>query len=79
MKQYHMIRVPEHLHRRLARIAAEILAAKEEARGFNDVPLVEQGERGVWVSHAAVISRALDEFEGHRLRSNPGKNVKTQK
>lgn len=66
-----MIRVPSELHARLARLAAEILAAKEEARGYDDIPLAEQGERGIWVPIYAVIERALDEFENHRMRSNP--------
>ena len=70
-----MIRIPEELHRRLDRIADEILASKERAQDYNDVPLVEQGERGTWVSHAAVISRALDEFEKHRMRSNPRNRI----
>ena len=66
-----MIRVPLALHKRLARIAREILAAKERGQGYDDVPFTEQGFRGVWVSPAAIISRALDEFEKHRQRSNP--------
>ena len=69
-RQYCMIRVPTLLHERLARLASEILMAKEEGRGYDDVPLAEQGEKGTWVPLHAVIARALDEFEGHRKRSN---------
>jgi hypothetical protein len=48
VKQYGMIRVPASLHDRLARLAEEILAAKEKSLGYDDVPLAEQGagERG---------------------------------
>ncbi len=67
----HMIRIPDTLYKRLVRLRAEILAAKENAQGYDDVPLVEQGARGVWVPFHAVIERALDEFESHRTRSNP--------
>ena len=77
-KQYRMVRVPEPLHRRLRRLAAEILAAKVEARGYDDVQLSEQGERGVWVSLPAVITRALDDFEKHRMRSNPHNRIAKQ-
>ena len=65
------IRVPLALHQRLTRIGAEILAAKEKGQGYDDVPFTEQGARGVWVSHAAVIARALDELENKKARSNP--------
>lgn len=68
---YKMIRVSAALHDRLARLAAEILAAKERAQGYDDVPWVEQGKKGIWVSPAAVIERALNEFDSHRARSNP--------
>ena len=64
-----MVRVPASLHQRLARLAAEILQAKETGQGYDDVPLSEQGERGVFVPLHGVIARALDEFEGHRARS----------
>lgn len=66
---YRMIRVPDHLHARLTRLADEILVAKERGQGYNDVPLAEQGERGVWVPLHGIITRALDEFESHRIRS----------
>ncbi len=77
MNNSRMIRVPEQLHRRLCRLRAEILVAKEKAQGYRTVPLVEQGEK-VWVSHASIISLALDQFENHRARSNPRKNGTTQ-
>ena len=68
-KRYCMLRVPVALHQRLTHLAKEILLAKESARGYDDVPLAEQGERGVFVPLHAVIARALNEFEGHRARS----------
>jgi len=71
MKQeYRMLRVPEKLYERLTRLAEEIRTVKELAQGYDDVPLTEQGERGTWVPMYAVITRALDEFEQHRQRSN---------
>ena len=70
-QQSRMIRVPLALHKRLARIAREFLTAKERGQGFDDVALAEQGQKGVWVPLHAVIERALDEFESHRMRSNP--------
>ncbi len=63
------IRVPVALRDRLVRLADDILAAKESAHGYDDVPLTEQGQRGIWVPLAAVIARALDEFESHRKRA----------
>ena len=73
--RYCMVRVPVPLHQRLTRLATEILQAKEAAQGYEDVPLSEQGERGVFVPLYGVISRALDELEGHRARSR--KNSRT--
>jgi len=71
MKQeYRMLRVPEKLYERVTRLAEEIRTVKELAQGYDDVPLTEQGERGTWVPLYAVINRALDEFEQHRIRSN---------
>jgi hypothetical protein len=78
-RQDHMIRVPDGLYQRLTRIGAEILAAKERGQGYDDVPLVEQGVRGVWVSFAAVIERALDELENKKARSNPRRSTKPRK
>jgi hypothetical protein len=69
-RQYRMIRVPASLHARLARLASEMLMAKAEGRGYDDVPFAEQGKTGTWIPLYAVIDRALDEFEGHRKRSN---------
>lgn len=70
-QQSRMIRVPLALHARLIRLRREIGLAKEKAQGYDDVPWVEQGARGVWVPIHAVIERALDDFEKHRARSNP--------
>jgi hypothetical protein len=75
-KQYHMIRVPDQVYRQLVRVAAEILTSKELGRGFNKVPLCEQGE--IHVPLYAVIELALDAFEDHRKRSNPKSSRKTQ-
>ena len=77
-KKSRTIRISEQTHRRLRRLAAEILASKEKAQGYDDVPLVEQGKKGVWISDDAAINRFMDEFEDHQKRSNPGKNKKTQ-
>lgn len=74
----HIIRVLHDTYCRLRQLQAKMLVVKEKGQGYDNVPLVEQGERGVWVSFDAVIARALDEFESHRKRSNPGNNKKTQ-
>jgi hypothetical protein len=73
-----MVRVPISLYVRLAQLAKEIGAAKEAARGYDDVPFAEQGARGTWVPLHALISRALDEFENKRTRSR-GKRTKRTK
>jgi hypothetical protein len=78
-KQYCPIRVPAPLHERLVRLSREILCAKEAGRGYDDVPLADQGEKGVFVPLYGVIDRALDEFEGHRRRSNRRPRKKTAK
>jgi hypothetical protein len=78
MNNSRMIRVPSALHERLARLAAEILTAKEQAQGYDDVPLTEQGERGAWVPLHAVIERAINDFEKHRSRSNPKPSQRTR-
>ncbi len=78
-KAYCMIRVPKELHTRLTRLAREVLTAKELGQGYDDVPLAEQGEKGTWVPHWAIISRALDELEDHRKRSNAPRVRETRK
>jgi hypothetical protein len=77
-KQSRTIRISEQTYRRMHRLKAEMLAVIEKGQGYDNVPLVEQGKRGVWVSDDAAINRFMDEFEDHRKRSNPGKNKKTQ-
>ena len=64
-----MISVPLELKERLERIAKEMLISYENGNGYQDVQLAEQGTRGTWVPLSSVISRALDELEGHRERS----------
>ncbi len=59
-KDYRMIRVPEELHARLDRLAKEILTAKELGQGYDDVPLAEQGERGIWVGCNLRCAPSLD-------------------
>jgi hypothetical protein len=68
-KRSKMVRVPIALHDRLTRRAEYILRMKEQGRGYDDVPLAEQGQRVIVPLHA-VIARGLDEDEGHRRRSN---------
>jgi len=75
-RKYSNIRVPASVYERLKRLAHEILEAKETAAGYDDVPLTEQGNRGTWVPLYGVITRALDEFENHRKRSNPKRQGK---
>lgn len=76
-----MVAVPVALKQRLDRLALEMLASYERGNGYSDMPLTEQGSRGMWIPLHAVISRALDELEGHRTRSNKPKhhNAKTVK
>ena len=73
-----MIRIPHALHERISRLAKEILAAKERGQGYDDIPIIEQGKKGVWVPHYAVIERALNDFEAHRARSNPKPSQRTK-
>lgn len=68
-----MIAVSIRTHERLVRLQQEMLASYEKGNGFSNMPLTEQGERGVWIAFGAVIDRALDEFESHRKRSNQPK------
>lgn len=76
--EYKMVRVPRPLHDRLTRRAEAILRAKEQGLGYDDVPLAEQGPR-IYVPLHAVISRGLDEDEGHRRRSNRRRGKKSTK
>ena len=76
-RQYHNIRIPIELHKRLCRAEAKVLAAKVAAKGYDKVPLAEQGAK-VHVPHYAMIALALDEWEDKRRRSNPGKNKRKQ-
>ncbi len=79
-QQYVMIRVPVLVHQRLVRISKEMLCAKEAARGYDDVPLTEQGDK-IFVPLHAVITRLANECEGHKRRSNcrrRGTTTKTQ-
>lgn len=72
-----MVSVPKELKERLDRIAKEMTESYEKGRGYQNVPITEQGTRGTWIPLASVIAKALDELEGHRERSNK-KRVKTQ-
>jgi hypothetical protein len=72
-----MVRVPRHVKERLDRMAELMLESYEAGRGYQDVEITEQGSKGVWVPLHAVITRALDELEDHRTRSNK-KRVKPQ-
>ena len=66
-----MIRVPNDVYDRLLRLAADIDRQRERSgRAYFNVPQTEQGDRRAWTPIHAVISRALDEFEGHRRRGN---------
>jgi hypothetical protein len=60
-------------------MANHILLAKELGRGYDDVPLAEQGERGIYVPLHAVITRGQDELERHQKRSNRRRRSKTTK
>ena len=73
-----MVSIPVALKQRLDRLAAEILDSYERGNGFSNIELTEQGARGTWVPYHAVITRALDELERHRSRSNCHK-TKTRK
>ena len=78
-KRHYMVRLRAPVYHRLARYREKILRAKERAQGYDDVPLVEQGDKGTWVSFDAVIERALDEMESHQKRSNRRRKTKTTK
>ena len=66
-----MVRLPTAVYDRLLRLAADIDRQRERSgRAYANVPQTEQGDRGAWTPIHAVISRALDEFEGHRRRGN---------
>jgi len=65
-----MVSIPVALKARLDRLAVELLDSYERGNGFSDMQLTEQGSRGTWIPLHAVISRGLDELEGHRSRSN---------
>ena len=83
-KRSHLVRVPFALYEQLVRLAEEIGLAKEMGRGYADVPFTEQGARGTWVPLAAVIARALNDFEKHRERSanktaNPPQRIEKPK
>ena len=51
--------------------------ARAKEKYGDDVPLTEQGQRGIWVPLAAVIARALDEFENHRKRLSRPRAIQT--
>ena len=65
-----MVSIPKELKVRLDRIAKQMTISRENGNGYQDVTLTDQGIRGTWVPLASVISRALDELEDHRKRSN---------
>ena len=68
---HRLIRVPASVYDRLAVIAREIDSARlANGRAYANVPQTEQGTRGEWTPLHAVITRALDEFQAHRNRSN---------
>ena len=73
-----MVSVPLALKQRLDRLAAEMLDSYERGNGYSNMELTEQGSRGTWIPLHAVISRALDELEGHRTRSNKRKTRSTR-
>lgn len=71
-----MVRLPLEVANRLERLAAEMLASYEEGK-TTKIGLTEQGAKGVWVPLHAVITKALDELEGHKARSKKsGKKAK---
>ena len=65
-----MVSIPKELKERLDRISKEMMRGYERGNGYQDIALAEQGSRGTWVPLSSVISRALDELESHRERSN---------
>ena len=70
-ENHKMVRLPTAVYDRLLRLAADIDRQRERSgRAYANVPQTEQGDRGAWTPIHAVISRALDEFEGHRRRGN---------
>jgi len=74
-----MVSIPVALKARLDRLAAEMLDSYERGNGYSNMPLTEQGARGTWIPLHAVITRALDELESHRSRSNGHKTRKPRK
>jgi len=74
-----MVSVPVAVKQRLDRLAAEMLDSRERGNGYSDMELTEQGSRGMWIPLHAVITRALDELESHRKRSNKPKTSRTRK
>lgn len=69
-----MVSIPRSLKARLDRLSIEMLAGYEQGKGYSDIQLSEQGTKGTWVPLHAVISKALDELESHRERSNRSKS-----
>jgi len=68
-ENHKMVRLPTAVYDRLLRLAADIDRQRERSgRAHANVPQTEQGDRGAWTPIHAVISRALDEFEGNRRR-----------
>ena len=74
-----MVSVPIAVKERLDRLAGEMLDSYERGNGYSNMELTEQGSRGMWIPLHAVISRALDELEGHRERSNRSKRKTARK
>jgi len=73
-----MVSIPRQLKERLDRLAGEINESYELGRGYQDLVIADQGSRGTWIPLHAVISRALDELEGHRERSRKSSNRNTK-
>ncbi len=66
---------PDTVYDRLLRLAADIDRQRERSgRAYANVPQTEQGDQGAWTPIHAVISRALDEFEGHPRSSRAAQN-----
>jgi len=64
-----MVGLPLRVYEQLVTVQQEMNVAREEGRGYQDISLADQGTRGTWIPHWAVIERLIQDFQNKRKRS----------